>query len=125
MIFNQLKSQNIYDVDLINDSLKQNANSVIRNNSTIYEKISDSKYRVYYHSAITILNENGKQNSILYINYDKNSKVSKIKGNVYNEKGILVNKLEKKQIHDFANYNSYTLFSDNRTILISNDIKKY
>jgi hypothetical protein len=103
-----------YDVDNIADSLKLNANAVIRFHNTSYKRISAEKYTTEVHYAITILNPNGKQASELRLYYDRNSHVSDIKGSLYNGKGVLQGKLKKKEIRDYAANNNYTLFSDNR-----------
>ncbi len=106
--------QNLYDVKNIADSLKVNANAVIRFYSTSYKMISAEKYTVEVNYVVTVLNENGRNASELNIYYDRNSSVSNIKGYLYNKYGVLRDKLKKKEISDYALQNSSTLFSDNR-----------
>lgn len=117
--------QHNYNINNIADSLKENANAIIRFYNTSYEIQSPEKYITHVHYAITILNPNGKQASKLVINYDRNSRVSDIKGFLYNQYGILTDKVKKKQIKDIVSNNNYTLFSDSRIKFLSPAVSSY
>jgi len=66
------------------------------------------------HYVVTVLNKHGRSASRLLIQYDRNSEVSGIKGNVYNRRGELIKKIKKSDIKDNAYNSDYTLFSDHR-----------
>ena len=109
-----LISQNRFETDNINDSLKTNANAVLRFYNTVYNRVSLGKYNVNVHYAITILNRNGKNDGELVIHYDRNSTISGIQGCLYNKHGIKLKKIKKKEISDFVANNDYTMYSDHR-----------
>ncbi len=113
-IINITFCQNDLNVSNITDSLKTNANAVCRFHTTIYNRVSVEKYSVNVHYAVTILSQKGKHASDLTIHYDRNSQVSGIKGFFYNKDGILLSKLKKKDVNDYAGNNRSTLFSDHR-----------
>lgn len=102
-----------WNTNTIPDSLKKNADAVIREYSTTYHRISLQKCIVTVHEVITVLHEKGKYAAYLRIGYDQNSKVTNFKGFVYNQQGRLIRKISKKKdVQDVAN--SSGMFSDNR-----------
>ena len=102
-----------WNVKSIPDSLKKNANAVIRTSSITYNRVSLEKCIVTIHEVITVLNEKGKGSADLAIYYDRNSEVTEFRGTVYNSEGKLIKKVSaKKDIQDYAN--SSGMFSDNR-----------
>ena len=109
----------------IPDSLKENANAVIRYHETYYERTSTGKYIEKIHYAVTILNKLGDGNARLIINYDDIDVPGKIEGNLYNSSGKLISKLKKKDINDFSNYADFVFFSGNRVKYASPAINNY
>lgn len=110
---------------LIPDSLKEGSNAVIRHYTTSYKRESLESYQVEVHYAVTVLNARGKHAAQLVIPYDRNSQVSEIKGTLYDENGIGLDKLKKKDLKDYPSNPSYTLFSDNRVKTISPAYQNY
>ncbi len=110
----QLNAQLSLPVAFIPDSLKEESSAVIRFHHTLYERTDLDRYEETVHYAVTVLNANGEDKSRLAVRYDRNSEVSEIKGIIYNELGIEIGKLKKKDIQDYANNASFTLFSDSR-----------
>ncbi len=106
--------QRSYDSALIADSLKKDANVVVRQYSTTYHCSSPAKVSKEVHIAITVLNPNGKYLSELAIYYDRNTHVSAIKASIYAKDGDLQRKVKKSEIRDLAAHVGYTLFSDSR-----------
>ncbi len=107
-------SQNKYEASLIADSLKKDAKAVIRYYSTEYERQSVDKYILNVDYVITILNESGDHFAGILIDYDRNSKVTEMDGNLYDSKGSRIKEIKKKDFNDYAYNSSYTLFSDDR-----------
>ena len=112
-------------VDLIADSLKEGSNAVIRHYTTSYKRESLKDYLVEVQYAVTVLNPRGKHAAQLVVPYDRNSKVSDIKGTIYDGNGISIDKLKKKDVKDIPSNASYTLFSDNRVRTVSPSIESY
>ncbi|MGQ8337596.1 DUF3857 domain-containing protein [Sunxiuqinia sp. A32] len=105
---------NNWNVNLISDSLKFEADAVVRNYSVKYHRSSIDKYSMDVHYVVTILNKGGASSAQLLINYDKNSAVDNLEINLYDEQGNEIRKVKKKEIQDYAYNSSYTMFSDNR-----------
>jgi hypothetical protein len=106
--------QNKWDASLIADSLKKDANAVIRFYSTEFTRLSVGSYLMKIHQVVTILNESGIPASQLLIYYDRNSKVTSIEENIYDKTGKLIQEIKKKDFNDYAYNADYTLFSDSR-----------
>jgi hypothetical protein len=117
--------QNPLDASLIADSLKSDADAVIRFSNTTYERKSAEKYSKTVHYAITVLNEKGKYLSGNAVFYDRNSNVSLLNLNMYNSNGILVGKHKKKDAEDYPANQSFTIFSDNRVKVFQPVINTY
>ena len=93
--------------------LKENANAVVRKNTTLVTIKSEKNMTVNYHKVITVLNSEG---NIPYFmaSYDKYTKFESINIIVYNKFGKVIKKVKKKEINDVAYNDNYTLFSDDR-----------
>jgi hypothetical protein len=103
-----------WDASLIADSMKKDADAVIRYFSTDYERSAIGRYKKTVDYVVTVLNENGKSAADLEIYYDRNSEVRSVELSIFDKNGELVKNVKKKEINDYAYLNSYTLFSDSR-----------
>lgn len=103
-----------YAVKSIPPELIDNVNIVWRVNRSIFEIHSASKATHHVFKAITILNANGKEHAREIVGYDKLSKVTSIKGRVYDADGMLIKKLKSSEIYDQSAYDGFSLYSDNR-----------
>ncbi len=103
-----------WDSSLIADSMKTDAHAVVRYSLDEYERLSPANYLERVHQVTTVLNENGTDAAILFIPYDRNSKVTDVEGVIYDKNGEVVREMKKKDIEDVALNGSYTLFSDQR-----------
>lgn len=110
-------SQN-YDVQLIPEDLKKDANVVIREQSTQYIINSISDMEIKHLGAITIMNKEGDDYNKIYIPYDKSSKVSDIKVLVYNTQGKEIKSYKKSDFSDFSYTPSYGLYVDDRILVL-------
>jgi transglutaminase-like putative cysteine protease len=109
----------LYPVSAIAPALKENANAVVRNYSEEVTLIGEGKYSKKVSWAITILNENGQDESEFKEYYDKNSHLSNIKAAVYNAAGERVKKLGTSDIMDYSAITGFTIYDDNRVKVIS------
>ena len=114
-----LYSQEInYSVLLIPDSLKDNADAVIRFNEQHLIIKDESSAVLKVKKVITILKKSGEDHAYFVVPYDKFLKVTSIKGNIYDKNGKLVRKIKKKDIIDISHYDGFSLYTDNRLKLI-------
>lgn len=105
---------NSYSLKSIPDSLKENANAVIRYHNTHIKIDASGKLKRSVKYAVTILNPEGKKHGYFHKNYDKNEKLSVKSINAYNKNGIKSKVINLKILRDYANNGNYSFFSDNR-----------
>ena len=79
----QLSAQD-YNVLLIPDSLKENANVVNRYSELHFTIINEKKARLYEKEVYTILNEAGAKYADYVTNYDQFTSINDIDGSLYN-----------------------------------------
>jgi hypothetical protein len=110
-------SQNIeYNLLLIPDSLKHNANAVIRNSELSISIPSQNSMTIKSKVVTTILNEYGLKNLDLYENYDKNRKITKIEAIIYDANGKEIKSYKKKDFRDTSVADGISIFNDNRAL---------
>lgn len=122
--YNSIATENI-DFKNIPENLKIDANAVIRLDKTEFEVVSEKKGVFSRKFSVTILNKNGDEFADLYVFYDKFTKVSDIKGTIYNSDGILLRKIKSKEIIDQSISQGSNLFDDNRVKFIEVFEKTY
>ena len=103
-----------YNVALIPDSLKENADAVKRMEQLWVEVKSPSKAIIYHKYAITILNEEGFRHSYYSDDYDKLHSLSDITGHLYDAEGNELKKVKKKEIQDVSYDDEMSLMTDTR-----------
>lgn len=111
--------KNDYAVINIADSLKQNANSVVRLNQVDIDISSQRNMKINTKRVITIFNEKGLSdiNAIEY--YDKKTTVNNIFATVYNSFGLEIKKIKRKDFRDQCVVDGITIFSDSRLIYLN------
>lgn len=102
---------------LIDKSLKENANAVVRNHETIIELYDYDNMSIKTKRIISILNENGLPHLDAYVFYDPSIKVKSISAKVYDKMGSEIKKFRKGDFDDYSNTGS-SLFSDNRVLAL-------
>lgn len=103
-----------YPAFTISETLKKDANAVVRINHErfIIESAKNARYTV--HRAITILNEKGNKHAVEVIGYDKLTKVTDLSATVYNAVGEPMKRLKNADILDMSAFDGFSLYSDNR-----------
>jgi hypothetical protein len=96
------------------DSLKKNADAVYLFRDYTYTRTSKSAMKENYHMAVTILSDRGDDDAHFVFWYDKFSSIDKIVCTIYDSAGKKVRKIKNSDIRDYAAYDGFTLFSDNR-----------
>ena len=113
-----------YAAHLIPEDLLENANEVIREESSRYIVKSESEGRLIFKQVVTILSPKSKAN-LLYLPYDKDSKIESMTGTVYDQNGQLVRKIAKREIRDFSFVSDFSIYEDDRIKLIEVAYSQY
>ncbi|KPH13030.1 DUF3857 domain-containing protein [Chryseobacterium sp. ERMR1:04] len=107
-----------FPVNGIPESLKRNADAVIRKDFTIVQinKINEIKYQ--YNTVTTVLNKDGVAHAIVFIPYEKGDHVYDVKVTVYDEFGKKVKNFSKSDFKDFSNNSQSSFYSDSRILIL-------
>lgn len=114
-----------YRVSDIPKELKENSRSVVRNEEIVVEVTSISKTIVNVTYAITILNKNGLSDANFQQVYDKFTKISGVKGRVFDENGEQVKKIPLEDILDYSAISGYSIYEDNRVKYIDPKVRNF
>lgn len=112
---NKMQGQS-YSIWTIADTLKNNANSVIRMYQKDISIHSSNKATVNVESAVTVLNRKGALDAALLIPFDNTTLVEKIAITIYDLAGNKLKKIPRSEIQDLPAYDGFTLVSDNRIL---------
>lgn len=102
----------------ISDSLKENANAVIRLNQIDILISSQRNMNVITKKIVTVLNEKGLDAIDAVGNYDKRTTIRNIETTVYDAFGKEIKKFKRKDFKDQSAVGGGTLFSDNRYLYL-------
>ncbi|TDD76270.1 DUF3857 domain-containing protein [Flavobacterium caseinilyticum] len=102
----------------ISDSLKENANAVIRLNQIEILISSQRNMNVITKRVVTVLNEKGLDAIDAVENYDKRTTIRNIETTVYDAFGKEIKKFKRKDFKDQSAVGGSTLFSDNRYLYL-------
>ena len=108
-----------YTTLTIPDSLKQNANSVVRLNQLDINITSQKSMTLKSVVATTVLNELGLEDLSLSKVYDKNRKISSIQATVYDASGKELKSYKRKDFKDSSVADGFSIFSDNRMLYLN------
>jgi hypothetical protein len=103
-----------YPVSKISDSLKENANAVVRLNQTDITIISQRSMTVKTQRVVTVFDKKGFDAVNAYAGYSKSTSVKNIEAIVYDEFGNEIKKIKRKDFKDQSVVDGVTLISDNR-----------
>ena len=98
----------------ISDSLKKEANVVIRLDEGILEIQSPSRYTLKEHQIITVLNKQGADRLHHTFVFDKFRKVEDVEIRVLNELGLEVKKYKKRDFEVHSAYDGISLVTDDK-----------
>ncbi len=107
-----------YSILTIPDSLKQNANAVLRSNELNIDIPSQNKMIIKSVRVITILNELGLRNLDLVGHYDKNTRISKIEAIAYDAFGRELKAYKRKDFKDTSVADGASIFNDSRALYL-------
>lgn len=110
--------KNEYAVTAISDSLKENANAVVRLDQMDINIVSQRSMNIKTQRVVTVLNEKGLGNIDAYQHYDKSLSVKNIEAVVYDISGKEIKKIKRKDFKDNSAVSGSTLFSDSRVLYL-------
>lgn len=102
----------------IADSLKENANAVVRLNQVDIRIESQRNMTVSTKRIITVLNEKGLDVIDAVESYNKRTTIRNIEATVYDAAGKEIKKIKRKDFRDQSAVGGGTLFSDNRYLYL-------
>jgi len=116
----------LYSAAGIPDSLKTDANSVVRYSSEQTTVNAPGKAVIKYHTLVTILNEKGDNEALTILPYNRKfNSFSDISIHVYDAAGILIKKYHKGDMIDVAALDDDILISDDRLLGVRHIVANY
>ncbi len=117
LVFSQLFSQN-FDLSILTipDSLKENANAIIRYENTNIEIVSQSKMNIEKEMIVTVLNKLGNEDGYIYLYYDNHERIKSVSARIYNAFGKEIKKIKRSDFKDVSAVGGGTLYSDSRVL---------
>lgn len=107
-----------YSVLNIADSLKENANAVVRLDQTDITILSQRSMVSKNHRVVTVFNESGFDVTDAYEFYNKSTTVKNIEVIIYDGTGKEIKKIKRKDFRDQSVVGGGTLFSDSRYLFL-------
>lgn len=102
----------------IPDSLKENANAVVRFDQKDITILSQRSMNIKHHRVVTVLNEKGFEAVNAAESYNKRSTIKNIEATVYDAFGNEIKKIKRKDFKDVSAVDGATLASDARYIYL-------
>ena len=119
-------SKELYKAETIPDSLKEDANSVVRYSLTDITIKGPGKAVIKKHKLITILNEKADNQAVLVLGYNKKyDSYSDIEMHVYDAKGNSLKKYHKTDMYDGSAADDETMVTNERFMAVKHTIASY
>ncbi|MDB5154631.1 MAG: hypothetical protein JWR54_3382 [Mucilaginibacter sp.] len=116
----------LYNASGIPDSIKEDANSIIRYSSDEIRIKGPGKAVIKHHSLVSILNEKGDKEAIIVYSYNrKYDSYSFIDIHIYDANGKMIKKYHKSDMYDGAASSDETLVTDDRFLGIKHTVSHY
>ncbi|SHF69179.1 protein of unknown function [Flavobacterium fluvii] len=114
-----------YSSLLIPDSLKQNANAIVRLDQIDIVIASQRSMNIKEKRVVTVLNEKGQNAIDAYESYDKRRVIKNIQATVFDAFGNEIKKIKRKDFKDQSSVDGGTLFSDGRVMYLDYTATQY
>ncbi|RYD94300.1 MAG: DUF3857 domain-containing protein, partial [Sphingobacteriales bacterium] len=116
----------LYKASTIPDSLKKDANSVVRFEHAELTIKAPGKMLKKYHSLVTVLNEKADKDAVLMLHYDKKfSSVNSVSMIIYDAEGKVIKKYRKSDMYDRSAIDGISIITDSRILALGHDIAAY
>ena len=113
-----IAQNNEYSAIKIADTLKENANAVVRLNQIDIAITSQRSMNIKKQRVVTVLNEKGSNAIDAVESYSKNSSVKSIEAVIYDAFGNEIKKIKRKDFKDQSAVDDGILISDNRYLYL-------
>ncbi|WP_426669485.1 DUF3857 domain-containing protein [Mucilaginibacter sp. McL0603] len=118
--------QELYKASGIPDSLKDDANSVVRYNLEEYNVLGPGKEIYTAHTIVTVLNEKGNHEAEISFPYNRKfSAVTAFEMRIYDATGNLIKKYHKSDLYEHVAEGYESLVTDDRVKEIRHTIANY
>jgi hypothetical protein len=107
-----------YSVLTLTDSLKENADAVVRLDQMDIVIVSQRKMNIKAQRIVTVFNKAGLNDIEAYQSYDKSTLIKNIDAIIYDAFGNEIKKVKRKDFKDQSAVSGSTLFSDNRVVFL-------
>ncbi len=125
-IYSQDIPKELYTANGIPDSLKEDANSVVRYSSDEVTINGPGKAVIKHHSIVTILNQKGDGEAFIRFYYDKKyDTYSDVDIHVYGADGVLIKKYHKSDMYDESASNYETIVTNARKLTLEHTVASY
>lgn len=114
--FSLSQEKNLVTTIVIPETLKENANIVIRKQHKDINIVSQRKIITSEELYITFLNESGWENFNIGEYYDKSDKIKSIEAYVYNALGSEIKKIKRSDFRDYSVADGFSVYTDNRML---------
>ena len=104
----------IYAVANIPDSLKKDADAVVRYSYQRFEVLNEKRAVCKIQYAVTVFNKEGRHYSAIGVGYNKFTKINEFDGYIYDANGVLIKELSSDDISDHSAISSFSLYEDDR-----------
>ncbi|MGH1339850.1 MAG: DUF3857 domain-containing protein [Aureispira sp.] len=103
----------LYSTSLIPKELEEHASAIVRLELRKLRIESPSTASLSCRKVVTILDNSSNQN-VLYISYDRQSKVRSIRAKLYDAGGNLIRKIRDTEIEDFSAVSDFSIYEEAR-----------
>jgi len=115
---NSFAQKSDYSILKISDSLKENANAVLRLDQMDIVIASQRSMNIKVQRVVSVLNNKGLNDIDAFQHYDKTTSIKSIEAVVYDAFGNEIKKIKRKDFEDQSAVSGSTLFSDNRVLYL-------
>lgn len=117
--FNITSAQNSeYSSLLIPENLKENANSIVRNQSIDIDILSQKSMVIKTYKVVTVLNSKGLSNVDAKEYYSNSEKITFIQATIYNAFGREIKKIKKSDFKDQSVADGFSMLTDGRFLFL-------
>jgi len=117
IFFESVLMQNLhaeYNISEISEGLLRNAGAVIRYYESNFEVFSDNRATHKLSFAITIMNEDYIDESVLSCYYDKFSRIHSVRATLYDQYGKKIRNIPQSEIMDLSAVSGFSLYEESR-----------
>jgi hypothetical protein len=115
----------LYGSTSITDSLKENANAVVRLDEGKLEVISRSRYILRVHEVTTVLNSEGAAHLHHSLGFDRLYTVGDVAITMYNSLGLPVRRYSRKDFEVGTAYDGFSLATDDKVMRLTTPAPSY